>query len=151
MIALEIGQAESKEKLTDCSTIIPLLAQWCVILGLEETYARLRENVEKVFPHSTLQVWYPDEDSESVFYKANASRTGAAVKIEPLPSEFDEVKDHIRRIQKSVLDPRDISCLGKSGLLIIGLIASRHFRTPVIPFYWQCLIDQESKLENDSM
>jgi len=147
LIALEIGQAESKEKLTDCSTIFPLLAQWCAILRLEEIYAGLRENVERFFPHSTLQVWYPDENSETVLYKTNASRTGVAIKIEPLPSEIDDVKDHIRRIQKSLLDPTEISCLGKRGFLIIGLIASRHYRTPVMPFYWQSLVDHESQGE----
>lgn len=136
LIALEIGQASTKEELTSCSTIFPILAQWCAILELKEAYKNLFESVKKVFPHSSMQIWYPDEKTDDVLYKQNASRTGTTLAIN-LPESLDEVRYQMENVWEHVLAPEQLSCLSKKGFSIIGLIASRHFRTPVIPVYWQ--------------
>ncbi len=136
LIALEIDQAATKEELTSYSTIFPILAQWCAKLGLKETYAFLLESVKKVFPHSSMQIWYPDEKTDNVLYKQNASRTGTTVVIE-FPRTIDEIRKQMQDVWEHVIAPEHISCLSKKGFPIIGLIASRHFRTPIIPVFWQ--------------
>lgn len=136
LIALEIGQANTKEELTSCSTIFPILAQWCAKLELKEAYKNLFENVKKVFPHSSMQIWYPDEKTDDVLYKQNASRTGTTLAIN-LPESLEEVRCQMENVWEHVFNPEQLSCLSKKGFSIIGLIASRHFRTSVIPVYWQ--------------
>jgi len=136
LIALEIGQASTKEDLTSCSTIFPILAQWCAKLDLKETYKNLFESVKKVFPQSSMQIWYPDEKTDNVLYKQDASRSGTTLIIN-LPETLAEVRKQMENVWEHVLAPEQISCLSKNGFSIIGLIASRHFRTPVIPAYWQ--------------
>ena len=136
LIALEIGQAIPKEELTSFSTIFPILAQWCAKLELKETYKNLVESVKIVFPHSSMQIWYPDETTDDVLYKENASKTGTTLEIE-LPKTIDEIRKRMLNVWEHVLAPEQISCLGKNGFPIVGLIASRHFRTPIIPIYWQ--------------
>ncbi len=136
LVALEIGQGQLKEELTSCSTIFPMLARWCAILDLGDTYKLLRARVEKVFPHSSMQVWYPDEQTDEVFYRGNASRTGTTLAAS-FPKELAEIKTQMQKAREHVIDPVRISCIGKNGFPLIGLIASRHFRTPVMPFYWQ--------------
>ena len=145
LVALEIGQAETKEKLTLCSTIFPLLAQWCAILDLEDTYKVVRTSVEKVFPHSSMQIWYPDENTDAVFYRENASRTGTTLTMS-FPEALTEIRRQMQTVWDHVMEPTQISCLSKNGFATIGLIASRHFRTPVIPMYWQKLVGEKSRV-----
>ena len=113
-----------------------MLARWCAILDLDDTYKLLRARVEKVFPHSSMQVWYPDEQTDEVFYRGNASRTGTTLAAS-FPKELAEIKTQMQKAREYVIDPVRISCIGKNGFPLISLIASRHFRTPVMPFYWQ--------------
>lgn len=139
LIDMEVGVSESKEKLMNCSTLFPILAQWCAIFDIPDIYKILRQNIEKFFTETTLQLWYPDEETENLLYKSNASRSGATIAPIHLPENLEDVRDHMRRIQDNVLAPSEISCIAK-GFPVIGLIASRHFRTPVIPFFWQSLV-----------
>jgi len=150
LIALEIGQGDPKEKLTSCCTIFPILAQWCAILNLENTYKELRASVEQVFPHSSMQVWYPNEKTETVLYKEDASLTGSTLEIS-FPKSLAEVKQQMQTVWDHVMDPKEISCCGKNGFPTIGLIASRHFRTPIMPMYWQKLVLGEGTAEKVKM
>ena len=101
-----------------------------------DAYKNLFESVKKVFPHSSMQIWYPDEKTDDVLYKQNASSTGTTLAIN-LPESLDEVRYRMENVWEHVFAPEQLSCLSKKGFSIIGLIASRHFRTPVIPIYWQ--------------
>jgi len=149
LVALEVDQGQSKEELTSCSTIFPLLARWCAILDLGDTYKVLRASMEKVFSHCSMQVWYPDEKTDEVLYRKNASATGTTLALS-FPEQLAELREQSRKAREHVIDPMQISCLGKNGFPLISLIASRHFRTPVMPYFWKSFMDQESKSENDS-
>ncbi|MEO0934005.1 MAG: hypothetical protein AAFY21_09670, partial [Cyanobacteria bacterium J06641_2] len=52
-----------------------------------------------------------------------------------LPESFDDLKNYIIRLREEYKDFDNISCV-THGWFVIGLIASRHFRTPIIPGYW---------------
>ena len=137
LIATHAGRAPPKEKLMGLSTLLPMLAHWHAVLGMAEPYEAFRENVVETFAQTTLQLWFPDEDTEDHLYRENAGfSSGTTMAPIRLPATLDELRVHIARLRETRREAEDLSCFAQ-GWPVLGLIASRHYRTPVIPAYWQ--------------
>lgn len=137
LIAMRFGQAPPKEKLMDLSTLLPMLADWYAILDLADEYQPFRKSMSKIFPNTNLQLWYPDEETDTYLYSRNAGyASGITVASLRLPKTLDELKVQIIRLHEQQQAFRQLSCV-IHGFPTLALISSRHFRTPVIPAYWQ--------------
>lgn len=139
---VELCEAENidKKKLFELSTLIPVLAQWSLVLGMNDTYSMIQKLVADDFPDCTLQIWYPDADTDSLLYKSNAAiESGNSEAPLSLETSVDEMKNRIRLAQERTVPFEEISS-AKAGLPFLPLLASRHFRTPVLPIYWQSMI-----------
>jgi hypothetical protein len=140
LISLHTDSSVDKEKLMHLSTLLPMLAEWCVVLKIPDTYENLRNSIINNFPNTDLQLWYPDEATDSWLYKKNASlETGGMASSIDLPPTLDELEKRIHKIQEQVIAPETTSSF-IDGFPNLSLIASRHFRTPVMPFYWQRML-----------
>lgn len=141
LIALKFGKAPPKETLTKLSTLLPLLADWYAILNLDEQYLDFYESVVHIFPHTNLQVWFPDDETENYLYCQNAGyASGLTVDSTHFPQTLNELKTFIISLREQKQEFRSFTCFAK-GYPALGLIASRHFRTPVIPAYWQYYVN----------
>jgi hypothetical protein len=137
LIAMRFGQAPPKEKLMDLSTLLPILADWYAILDLTDEYQLFQESMAKVFPSTDFQLWYPDEQTDTYIYSRNAGyASGITVASLRLPKTLDELKVQIIRLREQQQSFRQLSCF-THGFPSLALMSSRHFRTPVIPAYWQ--------------
>lgn len=143
LVAMHVDQAPPKEKLMELSTLLPTLAHWHAVLDLPEPYAGFRNAVTSIFSETNLQLWFPDESTEDHLYRENAGRTGAMLHSIQLPETLAELKTHILRLHRKRSAFESLSCFAQ-GWPILGLIASRHFRTPVIPAYWQEAVSEDS-------
>lgn len=136
---VELNSAEDidKNKLFELSTLLPILAQWSLALGFDDIYTMIQNLVAKDFPNCTLQIWYPDDDTDSLLYSSNAANgsgnTEAPLFLEDNP---EEMKSRIKLVQERTIPLENISS-AKTGLLYLPILASRHFRTPMLPIYWQ--------------
>lgn len=139
LTALNISGSIEKEKLFKISTLLPTLAYWSVALGLAESYFEIKRVVAQYFPDCDLQVWYPDAETDKHLYDMNASGTGAMDAPIELPDSIEELKKRVGQIQKNTISLSEISAIS-SGFPVIPILASRHYRTPFIPVYWQSLI-----------
>ena len=140
LVDLTFNQGKPKEELSNVTTLYPILAQWCLILGDEKTYRRLKSEPCSVLPHTNWQMWYPDEETEKYLFRANAMyASGTAYNSIVIPENMSDLKQEVVDVNSRMFDVQKLSCF-MSGLPLLGLIASRHFRTPVIPFYWQQMI-----------
>lgn len=137
LIALEVGLAPPKEKLMELSTLLPMLAGWYAVLNLADDYKAFQEAMTRTFNKISLQLWFPDENTDNHLYSTNAGyASGFTFHPFRLPESFDDLKNYIIRLREEYKDFDNISCVTR-GWFVIGLIASRHFRTPIIPAYWQ--------------
>lgn len=137
LIAVQFGKAPSKESLTQLSTLLPVLADWYAILSLDEQYQAFRDSIIHILPHTNLQVWFPDDETENYLYCQNAGyASGLTVDSIQLPPTLNELKTFIINLREQKQEFINLTCFTR-GFLALGLIASRHFRTPVIPAYWQ--------------
>lgn len=143
LIALSISNTIDKEKLMEISTLIPIIAQWCAILGYEENYSLIRDIITNVFKNTALQIWYPDENTDEFIYTCNAAfKSGNVDAPMIVPETIEQMKDMIKKVQKNTINLNKISSL-QHGLAILPIISSRHYRTPFLPLYWQLGIREE--------
>lgn len=111
------------------STLIYMLLEFCLLLGAEELYRDCHERFEGV----SLQVWYPPEDVEEVIYSREVTDGDTEV-IHEVPTSFEKFRLDVRA--RHQLDSMEYSPIGR-GLPAILLLANKHFRTPVFPFWWR--------------
>jgi hypothetical protein len=130
-----------QEELIGLSALLPMQAHWHAVLDMSEPYEAFRENVVETFAQTTLQLWFPDEGTEDHLYRENAGfSSGTTLAPIRLPAMLDELRAHIARLRETRREAEDLSCFAQ-GWPVLGLIASRHYRTPVIPAYWQRKVD----------
>lgn len=129
--------AKEKKELMDLSTLIPTMAEWLAILGLDEEYNDFAKVMSEVFDQTDFQLWFPDDDTEEHLYRTNAAaETGATLSSIQLSATADEARARMRKLLDAQ-DAFDRMTCNLEGFPHLGLIASRHYRTPVIPAYWQ--------------
>jgi len=138
LVAMQVGQPPPKEKLMELSTLLPMLADWYAVLDLADSYRSFQQIVTKTFKNTNLQIWFPDENTDTYLYSTNAGRaSGATLPSIQLPTTLDGLKTKMNQLfYKKQQVFKNISCVAQ-GYPVLGLIASRHFRTPIIPTYWQ--------------
>jgi hypothetical protein len=137
LVAMRYGQAPPKEKLMEISTLIPMLAHWYAILDTPAAaYEGFQKAIGATFSETNLQLWFPDEGTEDHLYRENAGFTsGNTLRLIQLPTTLGELKAHVLRLHEGHRAFEMLSCFTQ-GWPSLGLIASRHHRTPVIPAYW---------------
>jgi len=144
LVALNVSKTMKKEKMKEMSTLLPILAQWCVVLDLKRTYEFIKKTVSQVFNKCTLQIWYPDEQTENYIYRGNASINSGIVDAPmTLFDSIEEMKKMIREVNKIIIKPELISSINKKFPILL-IIASRHFRTPILPYFWQRLSENDA-------
>lgn len=148
LLDMEFGRSAPREQLMSLSTLLPTIAEWYAIIGEQDEYAAFRIAVNTGCKEVNLQLWYPDSKTESVLYKENAAHdTGMMCTSISLPEDIDTLRDTMRsRLAEQTSFPQP-SCVNHN-FPVLGLIASRHFRTPVIPAYWQKLIPNTNGTSN---
>ena len=136
LIALNIANTIEKERLMRMSTLIPILAQWCCVLDLKAPYAQVVDIAENVFKGTTLQIWYPDSDTDQYLYTGNAAyETGSSEAPITIPANIKDMQQMIDEVQSRTITAEDISACKYYSILTF--VASRHYRMPLLPFYWQ--------------
>ena len=145
LLDMEFDQATPKQQLMSLSTLLPTIAEWYALLGRQNEYAAFREDVNHVCEEVDLQLWYPDESTESALFQENAGYgTGVMCTSISLPENCETLRDQMLRLLNEQTAFVQLSCITHE-FSVLGLIASRHFRTPVIPAYWQNLLAQSNE------
>ncbi|MBD2043245.1 hypothetical protein [Microcoleus sp. FACHB-672] len=144
LIAMTVGEAPPKDQLTRASTIIPMLADWYVILNLPDEYQEFQNHVNKTFSHTNFMLWFPDENTDKFFYSTNAGyESGVSIALS-LNQSINDVKQRILRLREDRQKVYEqISCIAYR-CFSLAAIASRHFRTPVIPCLWHQFLQEDN-------
>jgi len=141
-------EPERLQHLMSISTIIVTIAEWIAILGIQQDYQPFREAVLVECTHMNLQLWYPNAATESELYRKRAGRYSGSMCISiELPEKLCDLQIVMRkRLDEGWPVFKQLSCV-RHRIKALALIASRHFRTPVIPAYWQELLPSKSNSE----
>lgn len=140
LVELNATESIKKEELFQLSTLIPILAQWCVCCGLRNTYELLQNQVSEGLSSCTFQIWYPDEDTDQYLYTKDPSRQSGNMEAPiDLSISFEDMESRIKLVQDQTVS---VDSLGshKAGFEFLPILSSRHFRMPFLPSYWQALL-----------
>jgi hypothetical protein len=138
-------------ELMKTSWFLATLAGWAVILERNDLYDVLSKNTKRDYPEVGLQLWHPTEDvAKHLYYWQAQYRSGESEAPIILPGTFDEYRDRMKAILAlSRLDIRTFSPALLSGMDAIDLVASRHFRTPVAPYFWYRMLPKDELPNHD--
>lgn len=126
---------ETKEP--DSSTLLPTLLEWTVVINSPQIFEFAKEGIEQSFDKVNLQIWYPDEHIEGHLYQENALyETGTMRHTIHLPESFEEYRSEILVEYENEEKPAAFS-FHQHEFFSGAMIAFRHFRTPVFPFFWR--------------
>ncbi|MGX1110634.1 hypothetical protein ACSSVW_000013 [Pseudoalteromonas sp. MBR-15] len=120
-----------KNKVTEASVLYPLLAVFCSLYKLDSVNQDLEKFAKDNLIHSTLQYWYPNQNSEQVMY-SNSSTHGSA--STDFPMNGSAALEHIKQECVNADSFKNMSAVTK-GKAPLVLTACRCYRYPV-PFHY---------------
>lgn len=123
------------------SSLITTLTEWSAVINDPDVYKAYLILKEKVFTDCDLTLWHPDRTTESLLYTSCAlPKSGYCLSNIIFPTDFQEFK--IQTLTDHVFNCAEHEFVFlKHRLWTIGLIASRHYRTYIFPYYWRQLIE----------
>uniref|UniRef100_UPI0035AE63A7 hypothetical protein n=1 Tax=Nitrosomonas sp. TaxID=42353 RepID=UPI0035AE63A7 len=135
------GQAT--ERMTETSWMLATFAGWSVILGMDEMYEVLVQNVRDQYPGVCIQLWHPEKDLyQHLYFQSAHSESGVAEAPIQLPATAGEYRQQMQMICESEFGKALLeSPAAQSGLMALDFIAYRHFSTPVPPVFWYSLMN----------
>lgn len=140
LVAFEIDRDDADiAKLKETSWMVPTVAQWAVALGEDQAYVHLVGLQTEVLKDTCFQIWYPDTKTDEFMYRGAAHfESGITEAPIVLPQLADEMRINMMktRTESPVKEPVESSAR-RAGLPWLDLIASRHFKTPLDPAFWQ--------------
>lgn len=140
LISMECNSDDAylKEKTTNMSWIIPTLMGWCVILEKEEGYLALLTGIKESYKNICSQLWHPTNDLYSHLYfhpaQSFTGETEAPIFFPDNMNDYKKRMDELRENERYNIF-KESSAI-QAGLIILDLIACRHFRTPVPAVLW---------------
>ncbi|MDD2336133.1 MAG: hypothetical protein PHD01_06120 [Geobacteraceae bacterium] len=142
LVAFEIDRNDvDMAKLKETSWMLPTVAQWAAALSEDQTYAHLVGLQLEVLKDTCFQIWYPDSTTDEFLYRGAAHfESGISEAPVKFPPTADEMRSNMKKLrtESPVKEPVESSAR-KAGLPWLDLIASRHFKTPLDPAFWQQL------------
>jgi hypothetical protein len=145
--ATVFGDDELRTRLMKMSWLLPTLAGWTVLLGRDDLYIVLAKNSKNEYPEVCLQLWHPTQDlAKHLYYCSAQYHCGESEAPITLPDSSSEFLN----MMKAVLDSErhnvvDNSSAGLAGIVALDLIACRHHRTPIAPYFWYRLLNSLPK------
>ncbi|MBK9038028.1 MAG: hypothetical protein IPL83_02515 [Bdellovibrionales bacterium] len=137
LVEFEKEKGQTKEEMSSTSTLLALVGYWCVILEDEELYLQLVDFIETKLPHCTVQMWFPRVGIKDHFFKGTVSHEfGIAEAPIHFPKDLAELRQRLIKFIGFAKQSDEFETDWNESPPAIELIASRHFRTPVVPFFW---------------
>ncbi|RIW11975.1 hypothetical protein D0X99_20070 [Algoriphagus lacus] len=135
---------------TESSSLLACLIEWTAVADDQELYQKALIYLNSAFKEINLLLWFPDQDTESKFFREKAvPATGYSLTELSFPEDFQTFKnvvlsDYLHNAQECKFG------FIKTGMWQLGMIASLHFRTFIFPYYWRRLIINFSDIESSN-
>ncbi|TAY17120.1 hypothetical protein ELH91_10245 [Rhizobium leguminosarum] len=123
-----------REEVTAGSILYPTLAVWLAVLERDDAVVELGAFREKHMPHSTFQLWVPDETSEQHLYRNSAAHGTGIAEL-----ALDDPKKLLASVIKEITEAPEFFELSavKFGLWPLVLTACQSHRIPVPIHFWR--------------
>ena len=144
LIEFEFENKYLKEKMVDLSTLIPTIAYWCAILDFKEEYQCILKLVSNL-KETHLQLWFPEKGIRKILYTQYVENKYGITEIIELPQDLNELKQKIKKYIPFAKENGRFETTWDDLLPVLPFLASRQYRTPVVPFLWIPLLKNFNK------
>lgn len=131
---------EYREEITAASILYPTLAAFSAILNFEDVYLKIKEFEEKSLKHCNFQFWFPDETTDTHFYK-NSDLHGATLSNLSLEKPSKDFIEGVFKECEANSHFENMSAF-KFGLWPLIFVGCRHYRMP-IPVHFIKMLKQK--------
>lgn len=137
---LDVNYSKRQKYEYGSSSLLLILAEWTTVLDDAKIYEGYVKLKSEVFPDLDLTLWFPDKQTEGLlFTRCALPESGYCLSGIEFPNSFEEFK--VLTLTDYIYNCQEVEFLFiKNKLWTIGLIASRHYRTYVFPYYWRQFI-----------
>lgn len=119
------------------NNLLTILIEWSVICQSKQLYENYVTFKKELLPEMNLLLWFPEKNTENILFKEYATHgSGYTLSGITLPSEMDNFISQIKEEFRYNCHEKEFSFM-KQGIWSLGLIASRHYRTYIFPYYWR--------------
>jgi len=136
LLSIELGDEQAD---VTSSIFLTILADWACMLDDNSLYQKIRNLTLNEFKGVDLQLWFPEKDIEEHLYSKNAMKTGSTLHSIELPADMQEYEKNIRYELERFSVEKESSII-QYGAYYLGYVASRHFRTYVMPYFWRAFL-----------
>lgn len=131
---IHLGNSRSE---ANSSMLLPLLAEWSVILKKPELYELVKKLITENYPNINLQIWFPESTSEDFLFTDNMSRKSGHAKCSiELYDDFEKYREEMLEEKTLLWEEKDFSIFA-GHFSYLGYLSSRHFRSNLLPIYWR--------------
>jgi hypothetical protein len=154
LVEMEVSDNEElRARLMRTSWLLPTLAAWSAILDRDDLYEIIARNSKTRYSDICLQLWHPSQDvAKHLYYSPAHDQTGESEAPISLPDTAGEFRARMRAVL--AIERRNIMVTSPAcliGMDALDLVAYRHFRTPVAPFFWYRLLPNEDSTVESEM
>lgn len=120
--------------------LFTILVEWSIVLNLPTLYTSFKILKDTLLKEITLLLWFPDVETQEKLYTENANDdSGYALSGIDLSDSMSVYKTILEEEYRNNCFEKDFTFI-KESFWVVGLIASRHFRTHIFPYYWRSFL-----------
>lgn len=122
------------------TNLLTVLIEWSVVINDETSYQSFRTLKERLLKDADLLLWFPEKETEDLLYTRSATKeTGYTLSGIELSEKMKDYASIMREEYAANCAEKEFSFI-KNGFWIIGLMASRRYRTYIFPHYWRQML-----------
>jgi hypothetical protein len=127
----------------ESSMIVPILAEYALILNQEDLYQFIRKIINDLFADLNLQIWFPLEEMEDKICVQDYSHGEGTLKHSlTLYEDAEEYKKEMVSEMELFGLEKDFKIF-KHSFDIVAHVASRHYKSQPFPLTWRVFMKQE--------
>lgn len=119
------------------TNLFAMLIEWSLVLDRPEIYQFFKSVKDNLLKELNLLIWFPEKETENFLYDGYASHD-SGYELSGI-----ELLDSFSDFRALTLEEFVHNCYEKDFTFIkenfwsVGLLASRHYRTYIFPYYWR--------------
>lgn len=125
------NSSEPNPEFLDVSSLIPILAMWCAILNIDESYQVIRQRILPAMPDLSLNIWSSDKNFDYIVNDpATLHESGFGQVLSGLPETAAQLL-LILKEEVEGIPPLDKNAWYRNRVSMIPLLAALHWKLQI--------------------
>ncbi|CAN7410206.1 hypothetical protein [Duganella sp. LjRoot269] len=125
------SSSEPNPEFLDVSSLIPILAMWCAVLNIDESYQVIRQRILPSMPDLSLNIWSSDLDFDGIVNEPTTlHESGFGQVLSGLPETAAQLLSILKEEVEGI-PPLDKNSWYRNRVSMIPLLAALHWKLQI--------------------